>query len=390
MKTSHWTFDLIRKAALFSVLWFVMTLLLFFTFEGLSSSVLIVQHAVLSRPLAERLHTQFDEELGWVNKPKVYIRDMYGPGVYLKINSQLFRNNEEFGLSVPSGKVRVVCLGDSFTLGYGVDNDHTWCHSLGSLNKQLETVNMGQGGYGVDQAYLWYKRDGTKLEHDILIFAFITDDFLRMEEKEFLGYPKPTLETKDGALVTRNVPVPHPSFYASWVSRCLATVDRFSCSQLIRKLFFRRNVVLPANNHATEVVAKIFQDLHQTNEAKKSVLVLVHLPTKQDFSHKRSDFWRQFLHAESQKNGLILIDLIDDFRNMSPREVQTMFFHEEDVAYSGAAGHYTEQGNAYIANLLYVRMLAIPEIVAKLQRSAASDQWQDWFRRRGTGIAGKR
>ena len=28
---------------------------------------------------------------------------------------------------------------------------------------------MGQGGYGIDQAYLWYKRDGTKLDHDVQI-----------------------------------------------------------------------------------------------------------------------------------------------------------------------------------------------------------------------------
>jgi hypothetical protein len=46
---------------------------------------------------------------------------------------------------------------------------------------------MGQGGHGVDQAYLWYKRDGVKLKHDFLLFAFITLDFQRMQQRDFLG-----------------------------------------------------------------------------------------------------------------------------------------------------------------------------------------------------------
>jgi hypothetical protein len=92
-------------------------------------------------------------------------------------------------------------------LGFGVDDDHSWCKLLESLDQRLETVNMGQAGYGVDQAYLWYKRDAGTIRHHVHLFAPIVDDFRRMESGTFFGgYSKPFLE--EGSLVVKNVPVP--------------------------------------------------------------------------------------------------------------------------------------------------------------------------------------
>lgn len=161
--------------------------LLLMTVEGLASYGLLVRDVMTTNSLAERRHTTYDPDLGWVNEPNVYIPDMYGPGVYLRTNAQGFRNNHEINAAVPAGKVRVVCSGDSFTFGYGVDNAHTWCEQLSVLDPRLETVNMGQGGYGVDQAYLWYKRDAAKIEHQVQLLAFITDDFYRMLSDSFAG-----------------------------------------------------------------------------------------------------------------------------------------------------------------------------------------------------------
>jgi hypothetical protein len=114
--------------------------------EGFASYMLAVRDIMTAYPLAERRHTKYDPELGWVNEASVHIPDMYGPGIYLRTNSEGFRNNHDFDTAVPNGKYRIVCSGDSFTLGYGVDNDHTWCHRLTALDPRLETVNMGQGG----------------------------------------------------------------------------------------------------------------------------------------------------------------------------------------------------------------------------------------------------
>jgi len=183
-----------------------------FLFEGFSSYFLTGQKILESNVISERIHTEYDEELGWVNLPNMHVNNMYGPGISLTTNYQRYRNLVDFDMKVPADKVRIICSGDSFTLGYGVDDDNNWCQLLSTISDILETVNMGQGGYGVDQAYLWYERNKTKLEHDVQIFAFITPDFHRMQSDTFFGFGKPYLAMQNEKLIQMNYPVPRRSY----------------------------------------------------------------------------------------------------------------------------------------------------------------------------------
>src|SRR5271165_3353648 len=197
-----------RRTAALVVYNIAATLVLLLVLEGIASVYYVFREAFVSPPVAESLYTEYDRDLGWVNLPNVYLPNMYGRGKYLKTNSQRFRNNEDFSLQVPQGKTRIICSGDSFTLGYGVDNDHTWPQLLATRTPNIETVNMGQGGYGADQAYLWYKRDAAELDHNILILALIAPDLYRMQHSSFNEYGKPVLTLQNDHLVTTNVPVP--------------------------------------------------------------------------------------------------------------------------------------------------------------------------------------
>jgi len=76
--------------------------------EGLASYVLLTHDFMKMYSLAERRHTKYDPDLGWVNESSVYIPNMYGPGIYLKTNSRGFRNNREFDPIVPNGKHRII------------------------------------------------------------------------------------------------------------------------------------------------------------------------------------------------------------------------------------------------------------------------------------------
>jgi hypothetical protein len=358
----------IRKTATLILFSLIVAALTCITCEGLSSILFVAREAATGRPIAERVHTEYDEELGWINIPNIYVEDMYGHGIYVKTNSQSFRSNKDFGVSVPSNKIRVICSGDSFTFGYGVDNEHTWCQLLASVNERLEPVNMGQGGYGVDQAYLWYKRDGTKLEHDLHIFAFITDDFERMQSSSFLGYGKPVLAVQDGNLVASNVPVPRRSFYVPWLNHGLRTLNGLDSVRLSQELAYQENPAVRANDQSHEVVKAILADLHRLNQSKNSILVLVYLPIRQDYMEDSSEPWRQFLRVEAAENDLIYIDLVDEFRQLSPQDVSNLFIAEGVIERYGAAGHYSENGNAYIANTLYKSLLVVPEVGSKLQQ----------------------
>lgn len=67
--------------------------------------------------------------------------NFYGPGVGLNTNSRGFRGMMPVSDAVPNGKLRIVCSGDSFTLGWGVGDDEAWCAQLAS--DETDVVNMG-------------------------------------------------------------------------------------------------------------------------------------------------------------------------------------------------------------------------------------------------------
>lgn len=355
----------------------------FFLIEGLSSTILFYRDTTKTIPMAETFHSEYDEELGWVNRPNMVIEDMYGPGVYVRTNAQGFRNHEDFTAKVPDGKVRAICSGDSFTFGYGVDNDHTWCQLLAGLDDRLQTVNMGQGAYGVDQAYLWYKRDGLKLQHDLHLFAFITHDFERIEFEEFMGYGKPVLSVEDDRLVINNVPAPQFPGFIHWIIRNRFAMGRLRSIQLLNSMrsldtnevSAQTETLPPADDDPSsfeeqgpEIVAtKIFADLRDLHNSQNSTLVLVYLPTLKDYDDlpETTRRGRQYIRHLSEELDIIVIDLVDEFRKLPRYEVREMFF-PEDTAYRGAAGHYSARGNAYVARLLYDKLLAIPEVAEKI------------------------
>jgi len=355
----------VRRSAAFLFYNVAATFVLIVLLEGIASIIFNFRDAYALTPVPERIHTEYDRDLGWVNLPNlpnVYVPNMYGPGKYLRTNLQRFRNNENFTASVPPGKTRIICSGDSFTLGFGVDNDHTWPQLLESRFQNVETVNMGQGGYGADQAYLWYKRDGEKLHHDIQIFAVITDDFQRMQNQALVGYGKPILVVENDHLVTRNVPVPRTG-WSPWLMRLQKALNNMNITRLLRGAVSRDSAAQVAQgrkerNQVTQrVVSYMLDDLVERNRAKNSVLVLVYLPTR---GESGGDWmaWRKFLAECARQRGLLYLDLTDDFYGLPPGELDKLFIR--------GFGHYTEAGNAFAANLIYRRLLANPETAAKL------------------------
>jgi hypothetical protein len=370
---------MVRKAAkiiVFPIFTLTVVVLIFSVIEGISSIFFVASEILENPPLAEKLHTQYDAEIGWVNIPNIYIKDMYGHGKYLQTNSQSFRNSENFEKNIPDGKTRIICSGDSFTLGFGVDNDHTWCQLLVSLNNNLEIVNMGQGGYGIDQMYLWYKRNGMKIDHNIHIFAFITGDFERMKTADFFGYGKPLLDLQDDTLITKNIPVPKRYSYAPWLNRNVKTIKKLSTIRIMKifsKDIYPQNVKnfitkteTKNDQQVLDIALRAFKELYQISQEKNSRVVFVYLPTRKDYSENTSDPWRKSLHEKMKRNDLLFIDLINEFRELPLCEVEKLFIPLDVIPYVNAAGHYTEDGNAYIAKTLYQRLLTISEISNKL------------------------
>ena len=348
----------------------IIIVLFFVILEGGASLYFAYQGArqeIKKEPfLAERLHTEYDSFLGWINKPNISIDHMYGPNVYLKTNSQRFRNKDDFTIKVPERKIRVICSGDSFTLGYGVDNEHTWCNLLELIDPRIQSVNRGQGGYGVGQAYLWYKRDGAKLDHNIHIFAFISVDFSRMMTKSFLGMPKPLLRTRNGKILVENIPISRLSSHKTFKYLKFFNVVRLASE--IQGVNFPDTFDKPAiylEGEGEELVGTIFENLKKINKAQNSKLVIVQLPTEGEYRGTINDTLYKFLRQEAEKRGILYLNLVRDMRQVSSSKMSKFFFQKDINGFDSSKGHLTPMGNFFVAQKISKALTGIDALNTK-------------------------
>lgn len=82
-------------------------------------------------------------------------------------------------------KIRIICLGDSFTMGYGVDKSDTWPsqleNKLNSGNEKYEVMNLGISGIGSAEE-LTILKSMIEYNPDIVILQFHSNDFINISE----------------------------------------------------------------------------------------------------------------------------------------------------------------------------------------------------------------
>jgi hypothetical protein len=324
--------------------------------EGLSSGLLLLRD--VSRPIPSRSpnYIAYDTLLGWIGRPGFRTDSMWAPGIRLRVNAQGFRSNVEFSRALPAGRRRVICSGDSFTFGWGVDDTENWCALLASAGPRLETLNLGVSGYGVDQAYLRYRRDGVAFDHHVHVFAFITDDFKRMRGTEFGGLGKPVLERRGDTLRARNVPVPGSLFEMPRLAAHLhlkrAAFARLRVAQLARALRARIGTEPPTDAeldslswHLSEAV---FIDLAALNRQKQSRLIAVLLPSRGEWEDTSFRWWSRRIEAAAAANGFHFLDLAEAYRRLPGDSARPLFFSPDDRR----RNHLTPTGNRWVVDHL--------------------------------------
>jgi hypothetical protein len=325
-----------------------------------------------ARPaLAERAHTEYDPELGWVSRCNERAADLYGPGRGLSTNARGFRGTRETELDRPSGRLRVLCSGDSFTLGYGVGDADTWPAQLERLAPQAECVNLGQGGYGIDQSGLWFLRAGAPLEHDWHLFAFIADDFERMRSDDFQGYGRPLLALDGQQLRIANAPVSQRGLRWPWLTQNRELFESLRLVQLAQRGFAKlgagqgplaRDVRVLEPEQARAIASALFAQLEQRARESGARLVLVHLPARDRAApggFMRLSGWARAALDEARARGTRCIDLHSDFERLAALELDALYIAHGELDYPGAAGHYSAAGNAFAAQALLRALRAV-------------------------------
>lgn len=351
-----------RRRLLEGLLVAALSALLFLVVEGLASTALLIRDVRnASQPLLSDFdqHT-YDEVLGWAPTPGFSVPDMYGEGKDLTVDARGFRRGGERPRVVDGP--RILCSGDSFTHGDGVGDEDTWCAQL-ARRLGTSSVNLGVGGYGIDQAFLRYVHVADELEHDVHVFAFIWHDFVRMRYSRFVDSPKPYLEESGDSLVVRNVPVPRRIPGLSRIPGVLRNVGHAARGLRMFQLFRLFGQAAPAasgeltgggepvltQDAASKVAADIVGSLGRLSREREVRIVLVMLPTLQDTSLTASEPWRSVIERAALEEDVPFLDLTTSFEdaNIPGDAIDSMFIVE-----GRAAGHYNERGHRFIAERL--------------------------------------
>ncbi|TMA34269.1 MAG: SGNH/GDSL hydrolase family protein [Deltaproteobacteria bacterium] len=133
------------------------------------------------------LVTDFD--LLWRNKPLAVKTQPVNPRPYgrddqwtIRIDSMGFRGPERPLPTPHDGTYRILCVGDSITFGFSVDQDAPFARRLEELlrarypSRPIEVVNAGVPGWSWVQGRRFLEREGLVLRPDLVIVGHGTND----------------------------------------------------------------------------------------------------------------------------------------------------------------------------------------------------------------------
>lgn len=107
--------------------------------------------------------------------------DILIPATQVSISAQGLRDRE-YEIPKPYGTKRVLCMGDSMTFGWGVEERDCWCRILaGRLTTGgagWEVINMGVPGYNFAQSVHYLGTKGVGFQPDLTVFLFNRSDYL--------------------------------------------------------------------------------------------------------------------------------------------------------------------------------------------------------------------
>jgi hypothetical protein len=200
---------------------------------------------------------EYDSLLGWRFAPN---RTVSHQGWEFKVpittNSLGFRDGEH-AFERKDGRRRVLLLGDSFGMGYGVEQEYSFASVLQDAG--TEVINLSVSAYGTDQELLLYQTLGKRYDVDAVLLALtIGNDLADITGHHSIIFNKPWFELEDGRLSLKGVPPPPPATAAPPVEengrppagfRCHDFLDAHSA---LYALLFERLSWIPSVRRAWE------------------------------------------------------------------------------------------------------------------------------------------
>lgn len=344
-------------------------------YAPVSESISPAQRRMLENLLAGRtVWFVHSPDLGWTIK-----RNGHAP--LYRANSEGIRADREFGRAPIDGVLRIAAFGDSFMYGADVDNKDTWEEMLMRAHRNVEVLNFGVGGYGTDQAFLRYQREGRAYKPDVVLIGFFSDNIYRnvnVYRPFYTGntdipLAKPRFVLRNGALVLLPNPLPmlgqyrdlladpvralsqlgqHDYFFQSrYHAGGFAFLPSVRLYQIVRSRVVTRGTEIDQNGHydvnseAFKVTAAIIDQFVEAVQQAGSVPVIVAMPSAWDIETDRIHGEKMYapLLEHFQTRGYRYVDLLEGFQHYGGSMAVGQL----------APGHYSPAGNELVAKALW-------------------------------------
>lgn len=121
-------------------------------------------------------------------EPRLRVTSREIPGLPYRVTTddQGFRGRQSVRAARRPGSLRVLCVGDSFTYGVGVDDAQTFPAQLQTLlakrlpESDVEVVNAGVPFYDLFDELGYYREKGARLAPDVVVLQFYINDLEAM------------------------------------------------------------------------------------------------------------------------------------------------------------------------------------------------------------------
>ena len=304
---------------------------------GMSTLISLLVLEVGARVFASMTHQErgmtFDSDLGWRPLPNVEkIGTVWGVVRPATTNSHGWRDRERT-FEKPTGMLRAVAIGDSFTFGVGVDDGERFTDLLEGMVDDVEVINLGVAGYGTDQELRVLETQAFSYDPDAVILTVcVLNDLDDIKFRRMYSWPKPYYSLEKSRLRMTS-----PSL--SWVMRLRLTsyLAEFLYQRLPKPVSERR-VVADATlaDKARLFQALIGRFVEETSDREVAlVAVLAYGPDEMD---EDAGEVARYVTSALGRAGVPWLDTRELFIGRS-REVARM--------YRGT--HWSDEGHSLVA-----------------------------------------
>ncbi|HRE77868.1 MAG TPA: hypothetical protein PLL09_08585 [Flavobacterium sp.] len=312
----------------------------------------------------------YDSLLGWSHGK--WKQD----GIYFSDSNGFRCSEEDFKAKIKTqNHYDIICIGDSFTHGDAVVYEDTWPAIL-SKKTNRSVLNMGSGGYGIDQALLRFMNN--EITCDTIIFGLVSGDLERSLSTVYSYYgggvktkPRFKFEENSNKYSLINVPCVKPIEFVSrpvserarvvyenieGYNNYLELEDKIWTKSAFLRLLYstkeqvkhRKPPVYMNDNEDFKYCLKIFSTFKAFCEAKNIVPIVVLIDNNNSFGDRstaNTNTWN-LLKTNLESMNLKTVEFQDDFYKAYNQKKSNVIHATEGV-------HFSPEGNELLATKLY-------------------------------------